>query len=88
MKRPRISPEVPEPNESDLERIGNLLRRIGGQNVVWGARELLDIWVIEQRAKLDQEMSERIRTASWVLAAGTFGLVICTAALVWVTRTR
>lgn len=66
-------------------RIGRLLRRIGGRDVTWGAQQTLDVWVVEQRARLDQRMSERIRTASWVLVAATFGLVICTAGLIWAT---
>jgi hypothetical protein len=85
MRRVLISHQIPEPTAEDLERIGKLLRRIGGQNVVWGAQQSLDVWVIEQRARLDQRMSERIRTASWVLVAATFGLVICTAGLIWAT---
>lgn len=86
MRRNWISHEIPEPTAEDLERIRNLLGRIGGQNVVWGARELLEIWAAEQRAKFDQQMSKRISTASWVLVAATIGLVICTAGLIWATR--
>ena len=52
---------------------------------LWGAKESLDVWVIEQRARLDQEMSERIRSSSWALVAATVGLVICTAGLIWAT---
>lgn len=85
MRPARISHQVPEPTADDLERIGKLLRRVGGQDVIWGAQQSLDVWVVEQRARLDQRMSERIRTASWVLVAATFGLVICTAGLIWAT---
>jgi hypothetical protein len=77
--------QITEPTAEDLERIGNLLRRIGGQNVAWGAQQSLDVWVIEQRARLDQQMSERIRNASWALVAATIGLVVCTAGLIWAT---
>ena len=85
MKRSHVSHLVPEPTPQDLERIGTLLRRIGGSDTVWGAGAKLDIWVIEQRAKLDQQMSERIRTTSVALVWATIGLVICTAALIWAT---
>lgn len=85
MRRTWISHEIPEPSQEDLQRIGKLLQRIGGQNVLWGAQQSLDVWVVEQRARLDQRMSERIRTASWVLVGATFGLVICTAGLIWAT---
>jgi hypothetical protein len=85
MKRSHVSHLVPEPTPQDLERIGTLLRRIGGSDTVWGAGPKLDIWVIEQRSKLDQQMSERIRTTSVALVWATIGLVICTAALIWAT---
>jgi len=76
--------QVPEPSPADLERIKKLLRRID-PGVTWGAQQTLDVWVVEQRARLDQQMSERIRAASWVLVAATFGLVVCTAGLIWAT---
>jgi hypothetical protein len=83
--RKRISHHVPEPTPEDLERIGTLLRRIGGPHVSWGAQASLDIWVTEQRAMLDQKMSERIRTTPLALVWATVGLVICTAGLIWAT---
>lgn len=85
MRRTHVSHHVPEPTAEDLERIGALLRHIGGQQVSWGAQASLDVWVIEQRARLDQQMSERIRTTSWALVAATVGLVVCTAGLIWAT---
>ena len=83
-----VAHQVSEPSPEDLERIAKLLRRIGGHDVIWGAQQTLDVWVVEQRARLDQRMSERIRTASWVLVATTFGLVICTAGLIGATLAR
>lgn len=80
--------QVPEPTPEDLERIAKVLRRIGGSSVSWGAKDVLDVWVVEERARLDQRMSERIRTVSWVLVAATFGLVVCTAGLIWATLAR
>ncbi len=85
MRQTQIAHEIPEPAPDDLERIEQLLRRIGGSNVVWGAKSSFDVWVIEQRAKLDQQMSERLRTASWALVVATGGLVICTGGLIWAT---
>lgn len=85
MRRTQRPHEIPEPTAGDLERIGKLLRHIGGPNVSWGAQQSLDVWVIEQRGKLDQRMSERIRTTSWALVAATVGLVVCTAGLIWAT---
>lgn len=85
MRRTQRFHHIPEPTTEDLERIDKLLRHVGGQNVVWGAQQSLDVWVTEQRARLDQQMSERIRTASWALVATTVGLVICTGGLIWAT---
>jgi hypothetical protein len=83
--RSHVTHQVPEPTPQDLERIGTLLRRVGGTDTVWGAQAMLDVWVIEQRAKLDQQMSERIHTSSVALVWATIGLVICTAGLIWAT---
>lgn len=87
MRGRQLGHQIPQPTAEDLERIGKLLRQVGGQHVVWGAKESLDVWVIEQRARLDQRMSERINRTSWALVAATMGLVICTAALIWATLT-
>lgn len=76
---------IPEPTGQDLERIRKLLRNIGGRDVSWSSQAELDIWVIEQRARLDQRMSERITAASWALVVATIGLVLCTAGLIWAT---
>lgn len=77
--------QIPEPTPEDLARINKLLRTIGGRDVSWGAQSALDLWVIEQRARLDQRMSERISSASWALVVATVGLVVCTAGLIWAT---
>lgn len=77
--------QIPEPTAADLERIQQLLRNIGGPNVVWGAQSTFDVWTIEQRARLDQRMSQRITVASWALVIATIGLVACTAGLIWAT---
>ncbi|MFB9713340.1 hypothetical protein [Arthrobacter methylotrophus] len=52
--------QIPEPPAEDLERISKLLRHVGGQNVAWGAQQSLDVWVIEQPARL---VIERCRPA-------------------------
>jgi hypothetical protein len=71
-----LSHQLPEPTAEDLKRIRTLLGRIGGESVQWGAEDFLNVWAIEQRARLDQLMSERIRNASWALFFATVGLVI------------
>lgn len=80
-----MSHQIPEPTAEDLARIGSLLRQVGGKNVVWGAAQHLEVWVLEQRALLDQQMSERVRIASWALVVATIGLVACTGGLIWAT---
>lgn len=85
MGRQQNSHQVPEPTPEDLQRIERLLHTVGGKNVVWGAAQALDVWVIEQRSRLDQQMSARIRSASWALVVATLGLVACTAGLIWAT---
>jgi hypothetical protein len=77
--------QIPEPSLDDLNRIEALPQRIGGRDVSWGSKDLLDVWVIEQRALHDQRISERLRTASWALVVVTVALVACTAGLVWAT---
>jgi hypothetical protein len=77
--------QIPEPSAEDLERIQQLLRNIGGPNVGWGAQSTFDVWAIEQRARLDQRMSQRIAVSSWALVFATVGLVGCTAGLIWAT---
>jgi len=84
-KPDRASHLVSEPSTEDLERIRHVLRTIGGPNVSWGAKSELDVWTIEQRARLDLRMSARMTVASWALVFATIGLVICTAALIWAT---
>lgn len=85
-KTPAHDPHlVPEPTAQDLDRIRRLLRTIGGRDVTWGSQTELDVWVIEQRARLDQRMSARITAASWALVVATIGLVVCTGGLIWAT---
>lgn len=87
MNRRALSPHLPEPTDEDLERIAILLRKIGGRDVRWGAEDQLNVWVMEHRARLDQQTSERIRSASWALVLTTVGLVAATVGLIWATLT-
>lgn len=76
---------VAEPTPEDLERLNGVLTRIGGPRVSWGAKDVLDLWIVEHRAQLDQKMSARIQVTSWALVVATVGLVLCTAGLIWAT---
>ena len=75
MRHSPLSHQIPEPSAEDLDRIGDVLYKVGGRNVNWGAQGFLDVWLIEQRAILDQRMAERIRNSSWALVGATIGLV-------------
>ena len=88
-----IDASVPKPTAADLERINGVLREFGGPHVSWGAKEPLDIWVIEQRAKQDAAIAEqrakqdaaisrRLLIASWALVAATVALCVVTIGLV------
>lgn len=85
MRRPTDSHQIPEPTTDDLDRINGVLGGIGGPHVVWGAGSALDVWAIEQRARLDERMSNRIYAATRALVWATLCLVICTAGLIWAT---
>ena len=58
MRRPQIPPQTPEPTGEYLESIEKPLHHARGQRATWGARQFLDVWVVEQHARLDQRMSE------------------------------
>ena len=85
MRSVDVSHKIPQPSAEDLERIGQVLREVGGSSVAWGAEDSLNLWVIEQRARLDKRMSARLEVASWSLVAATVALVVCTAGLIWAT---
>lgn len=85
MRSTHASHEIPQPTAEDLQRIGAVLRQIGGPNVNWGAVDSLDLWVVEQRIRLDERVSRRLARASWALVWTTGGLVLVTAGLIWAT---
>lgn len=69
-------------SRADVERIGAMLRVIGGTQVTWGAQSTLDVWLVEQRIKSEALASRRLLVATWVLAVATLGLVIATVGLI------
>lgn len=76
------SPSVHTISDDDVERINALLVRVGGPNVIWGASNVLDVWVTEQRMKAEDLASRRLLAATWVLAAATIALVVATIGLI------
>lgn len=76
---------LPMMTREDYERIGGILREIGGHNVVWGAQAHLDVWMVEHQIRSERLTSTRLATATWALFVATAALVLATVALVWVT---
>ncbi|WP_143226781.1 hypothetical protein [Actinomyces naeslundii] len=66
------------PSEDGLRRIENVLRTVGGKNVVWGAKEVLNLWLLEQREAQEVKIANRMLVSSWCLVAATIALVIAT----------
>lgn len=76
---------LPMMTRDDYDRIGGILREIGGHNVVWGAQAHLDVWMVEHQIRSERLTSARLSTATWALFLATAGLVLATIALVYVT---
>ena len=66
------------PSEDDLRRIENVLRTVGGKHVVWGAKEVLNLWLLEQREAQEVKIANRMLVSSWCLVAATIALVLAT----------
>lgn len=69
------------PSEDDLRRIENILQAVGGKNVSWGAKEVLDLWLLEQRESQELKIANRMLVSSWCLVAATIALVLATAGM-------
>lgn len=82
--RERIHGMTPE----DRSRVHALLQEIGGENVAWGAKNVLDVWIAESRMESERKSTDRLVGATWVLAVMTFGPVIATVGLIVVTVQR
>ena len=75
----------PTPSDDDLERVRAVLRHIGGANVVWGAKDVLEVLLVERRMAADRRAANRLNRATWVLAVATSVLALATIALIWAT---
>ena len=74
--------QITGPTSDELTRVQALLREIGGPNVVWGAAQVLEVWVAETRLEAERQASARLLIATWVLAAATVALVLATVGLI------
>jgi hypothetical protein len=80
--------QVSEMTDADRSRIGMILSGIAvavGGNVVWGAKDYLDVWITEHRMAAEREATRRLTFATWTLAFVTLALVAATVALVIAT---
>lgn len=73
------------PTEDDLHRVRSVLQGIGGKNVSWGAREVLEVLLVERRMWADRLASERLIRATWVLTGATIVLAVATTVLIFAT---
>ena len=71
--------------KEDYDRIGRMLRDIGGPHVTWGAKAHLDVWMVEHQMRAERLTNARLTQATWGLVAATVVLAIATIALVYVT---
>ena len=76
---PKFDTKVP--SEDDLRRIENVLRTVGGKHVAWGAKEVLNLWLLEQREAQEVKIANRMLVSSWCLVAATIALVLATAGM-------
>jgi hypothetical protein len=81
----RTRARVDGPTNEDLSRVQDVLRRIGGPHVSWGAASVLEVWIAETRMEAEREAARRMLLATWVLALATTGLVAATVGLIVVT---
>lgn len=76
---------LPQMESDEHKRIGEVLRQIGGDNVIWGAQAHLDVWLTEHRIRSELLATARLTRATWVLVLATVVLAVATVALVVVT---
>lgn len=51
----------------------------------WGPKDRLEILLLEHRMRADRKNADRLRVATWVLAAVTLALVVATVGLLVAT---
>jgi hypothetical protein len=76
---------LPMMTREDYDRIGQILREIGGPSVTWGSQAHLDVWVAEHQIRAERLTNARLAYATWALFFATAVLVAATVALVLVT---
>jgi hypothetical protein len=78
--------QIPGPSPEERERIHNALSQIAGVYAPsLGDRDILEVWLLEQRMKAERLASQRLTRATLALAAVTAALVVATVFLVIAT---
>ena len=78
--------QIPGPSPEERERIHDTLSQVAGIYAPsLGDRDILEVWLLEQRMKAERLASQRLARATWALAAVTVALVVATVALVIAT---
>jgi hypothetical protein len=85
MARDEKATHYPVPSDEDLARARDLLRRVGGPQVNWGAINVLEVLIGEHRLAMEKLAAQRLMRATWVLAGATIVLAIATVALIFAT---
>jgi hypothetical protein len=74
-RRPDLD-RLPMMMREDYERIGGILREIGGPNVTWGSQAHLDVWMAEHQIRAERLTNARLTRATWALFLATVALVL------------
>lgn len=77
--------QLPMMTRADYDRIGAVLREIGGPNVVWGSQSHLEVWMVEHQIRSERLTNAHLTKATWALFFATVALVVATVVLVLVT---
>ena len=77
---------IHEPTAEELRRLDDLLRQVGGPNVLWGAANRLEVWMAETRLDAERLAARNLLIATWVLAFATVGLLLATIGLIVVAN--
>lgn len=75
----------PTPRDEDIARANDLLKRIGGSQVSWGAINVLEVLIGEHRLAVEQLAAQRLMRATWVLAGASIVLAVATVTLIFAT---
>jgi hypothetical protein len=78
--------QIPAPSPEERERINTTLSQVAGiHGPSLSDRDILEVWLLEQRMKAERLASQRLTRATWALATVTAALVVATVGLVIAT---